>query len=190
MKNTVAKNDINREGGGGNKNTTTTTHPQSRHQGGDERRGEARGRPCRSAYATCRRVGHQATRPTQTVNVQAINADSSSGTATTKHNCGARGTTSAGGGRGAPCAATRLTPPVNAQAINAVLKNINKRLTWHWGRAGEDMMLATTDERHRWHHRHHRIVTSSHRCIVVVVVAGPHNLHCRHRPCLRHCDSC
>jgi len=40
----------------------------------------------------------------------------------------------------------RLTPPVNAQAINAVLKNIKKRLTWKWGRAGEDMMLATTDD--------------------------------------------
>jgi hypothetical protein len=27
---------------------------------------------------------------------------------------------------------------------------------------------------------------SSRRHIVIVAVAGPHNLHCRHRPCLRH----
>jgi len=41
----------------------------------------------------------------------------------------------------------RLTPPVNARAINAVLKNIKKRLTWKWGWwAGEDMMLATRDD--------------------------------------------
>jgi len=51
-----------------------------------------------------------------------------------------------GGGRGATCAAMRLTPPVNARAINVVLKNIKKRLTWQWGWAGEDMMLATTDD--------------------------------------------
>jgi len=40
----------------------------------------------------------------------------------------------------------RLTPPVNTRAINAVLKNIKKRHTWQWGRAGEDMVLATTDD--------------------------------------------
>jgi len=40
----------------------------------------------------------------------------------------------------------RPTPPVDARAINAVLKNIKKILTWHWGRAGEDMMLAMTDD--------------------------------------------
>ena len=34
------------------------------------------------------------------------------------------------------------------------------------------------------------IITSSHRSIVVVVVnTGPHNLHCCHCPCLRHCSS-
>ena len=65
---------------------------------------------------------------------------------TTERNAGARGTTSVGGGRGATCAAMRLTPPVNARAINAVLKNIKKRLTWKWGWAGEYMMLATTDD--------------------------------------------
>jgi len=26
--------------------------------------------------------------------------------------------------------------------------------------------------------------------IFVIVVSGPHNLHCHHRPCLRHCCSC
>jgi hypothetical protein len=40
----------------------------------------------------------------------------------------------------------RLTPPVNVRATNAVLKNIKIRLTWHWGRAGENMMLANTDD--------------------------------------------
>ena len=42
-----------------------------------------------------------------------------------------------GGGRGAH-AATRLTPPVDARAIDAVLNKMKKRLTWQWRRAGED----------------------------------------------------
>ena len=33
------------------------------------------------------------------------------------------------------------------------------------------------------------IVASLCPCVIVVVVAGPHNLHCRHRPCLRHRSS-
>jgi hypothetical protein len=32
----------------------------------------------------------------------------------------------------------RLTPPVDARAIEAVLKKMKKRLTWQWRRAGED----------------------------------------------------
>jgi hypothetical protein len=89
-------------GAGGIKNKTTTTHPQSLRQEDDERGGGARGRPRRNANATCQRVGHQATRPTPPVDAQAINVDSSSATATTEHNSGARGMTSAGGGEGLP----------------------------------------------------------------------------------------
>ena len=155
---------------------STRTPPQRQHDQTqlrhDERGGGVRGRPCRNADATCRRVGHRATRPTPPVRAAhaatpmppvdawaieqsgrhhpstrgAINADSSSATARPNAIAAPGGTTSAGWGRGATCAAMRLTPPVNARATNAVLKNIKNRLTWHWRRAGEDIiMLAMTD---------------------------------------------
>jgi hypothetical protein len=74
---------------------------QSRRQGDNERGGGARSRPRPDADATCRPVGHRATQPTPSVDARAINVVSSA-RATTERNRGARGTTSAGGGKGPP----------------------------------------------------------------------------------------
>ena len=99
-----------------------------------------RGHPRRHADATCQRVCDRATQPTPLKNVQAINADSSSATATTERNRSARGTTSMGGGaRGRPrrnadatCRrvghqAMQLSPPIDARAINAVSSSATAR---------------------------------------------------------------
>ena len=90
--------------------TSTRNPPQRKRQpnaiaapGGQRARGGARGRPCRNADATCRRVGHRAMQPTPPpVNVRAINADSSSATSRPNAMPAPGGRRAWGGGEGPP----------------------------------------------------------------------------------------